>query len=313
MALSFFHGGQLEKGAEAGEQEGATFMSRTTSDDGLRNTLRLRPQAVRKLHSENTLNAARDKEKADEISLSRPTSQPFIARVKDVASPRSGTKQSRPVTGQSSFTDVSVAPETSKAKPLRILGMKKPSFLNLKSTPKRTGLPALPRPRSSGGEPKSWKAKAALRREQATAKGQADAPSRPKTANQTESPRKGARFLGFDQEHEPHHRQPTTGPQKQLPPRLFVPPKDTLNPSQFLAECLAHVIVGEWLYKDPNKPGILPQANILQRHAGPPPRGATGVPQRRWFRIDPYERQLTWSSKWDSAASAQHKMSRKGT
>ncbi|ETN41259.1 uncharacterized protein HMPREF1541_03194 [Cyphellophora europaea CBS 101466] len=83
------------------------------------------------------------------------------------------------------------------------------------------------------------------------------------------------------------------------------------NPALFLAESLAHVIVGEWLFKDPHKPGLFPQSNILQRHIGPPPRGATGVPQRRWFRIDPYERLLSWSSKWDTVETAQHKMSRK--
>lgn len=85
-----------------------------------------------------------------------------------------------------------------------------------------------------------------------------------------------------------------------------------VNPGMFLAESLAHVIVGEWLYKDPHKPGLFPKSNILQRNPGPPPRGATGIPQKRWFRIDPYERQLTWSSKWDTMETNQHKMSRQG-
>ena len=308
MALSFFHGGQLMRGAEAGEQEKPAVSSRIQYDEDKNNNLRLRPQAVRRLHSETAL---REQAKADEgAQKSRPE------KGKDAFRPISGlSRTSRPVTSHSYQTEVSSIyqpAETAKARSLRILGMKRPSFLSIGS-PSTEKIPELPRPKSSGGaEKKSWKEKEALRRQQEALREESSLPQRSKTAIQDQPMQRGTfqRISNAAARRKAGPEQPKTT--KQIPPRLFVPPKDTLDPAQFLTESLAHVIVGEWLYKDPHKPGLMPQANILQRHVGPPPRGSTGVPQRRWFRIDPYERQLTWTSKWDKAASAQHKMSRTG-
>ncbi|RMZ84075.1 hypothetical protein DV737_g1295, partial [Chaetothyriales sp. CBS 132003] len=289
MALSFFHGDQLVRGAAAAEIEQPELLSRTLSDERGKGQ-RLQPHTIRKLHSETALGA---QARADEASLRRHS----LSREDKGKEAVRSVSRGRPVTSYSYHSDSSesLPVEVSRGRPMAILGVRKPSFLNVRSNSAKAAAVEAERPRSSGNQRLPWKKKEAVKPRlheefsiEQRVSIQADTPAR-------ERP-------------DPSKR---THSVKQNPPRLFVPPKDTIRPAQFLAESLAHVIVGEWLYKDPHKPGLMPQANILQRHLGPPPRGSTGLPQKRWFRIDPYERLLTWSSKWDSTASAQHKARRR--
>lgn len=292
--MSFFHGGQLAKGVQAYESEGEGSHA----------------QSLRRLYSETALRERYLDNAGSHPSLaaSRPrtSSGPAPGAMRATSRPRS----SRPDTARTRFQDVlptrtedSTAPRPktgdSKAeatKPRSFWGISKPNFLSLRS-PQGTV-----RPKLSG--PRSWKQKEAARKEASRSR-DSTAPAVQPPAVVVERPRTAT-------------PQP---PVRDAPSRLRdsrrvetpVAAHSAASPSLFLAESLAHVIVGEWLYKDPHKPSLLPQSNILQRHVGPPPRGATGVPQRRWFRIDPYERLLSWSSKWDTVETAQHKMSRKGT
>lgn len=287
MALSFFHGGQLAKGVQAYEEEG----------DGSH------AQSLRRLYSETALRERYlDNGSRPSLVASRPRTASGHGGLRATSRPRSG----RPETSRARFQDVltvtnedsqstGTRPITSesKAEPTKsksFWGITKPNFLASAIKPKISG-------------PKSWKQKQAARSEASRSR-DGTVPAVQTPAVRTERPRTAT-------PQEP----PRDAPSRLRESRRVDTPvaaQSAANPSLFLAESLAHVIVGEWLYKDPHKPGILPQSNILLRHVGPPPRGATGVPQRRWFRIDPYERMLSWSSKWDTVETAEHKMSRKG-
>ncbi|RMZ90839.1 hypothetical protein DV736_g1928, partial [Chaetothyriales sp. CBS 134916] len=311
MALSFFHGDQLVRGAAAAEIEQPALPSRTLSDEGGKGQRPL-PHTIRKLHSETALGA---QARAEETSLRRHS----FAREDKGKEPLRPESRGRPVTLYSYHSDSSesLPVEVSRGRPMAILSVRKPSFLNVRSNSTKVSTVEPERPKSSGNQRMSWKKKEPFKprlheefsiEQRVSIQAETPARERPDPSKRTSASRgnttvreSGGGVGGARSSHSV----------KQNPPRLFVPPKDTIRPAQFLAESLAHVIVGEWLYKDPHKPGLMPQANILQRHLGPPPRGSTGLPQKRWFRIDPYERLLTWSSKWDSTASARHKARRR--
>ncbi|RMD43292.1 hypothetical protein DV735_g1831, partial [Chaetothyriales sp. CBS 134920] len=319
MALSFFHTDQLVRGAAAAEIEQPGLTSRALSDEGgydqLANGQRLPPHSIRKLHSETALRA---RARADDSSPSRYSfvrdSKTSFSREDKGKEPVRPVSTGRPVTSYSYHSDSSdsLPIEVSRGRPMAILGVRKPSFLNVGSNSTKAATPEPERPKSSSTQRMSWRKKAPAKarlHEEFSIQGEATAGERPDRSKRTSASRANTTVRDSGGGVSAGIR--TSQSVRQNPPRLFVPPKDSIDPAQFLAESLAHVIVGEWLYKDPNKPGLMPQANILQRHLGPPPRGSTGLPQKRWFRIDPYERLLTWSSKWDSAASAQHKARRR--
>ncbi|RMZ79660.1 hypothetical protein DV738_g3157, partial [Chaetothyriales sp. CBS 135597] len=319
MALSFFHSDQLVRGAAAAEIEQPGRLSRALSDEGgddeVANGQPLLPHSLRKLHSETALGARARADGASprRYSFAREDKAGFSRddKGKEPVRPVSG---GRAVTSYSYHSDSSdsLPIEVSRGRPMAILGVRKPSFLNVGSNSAKAATPEPERPKSSSTQRMSWRKKTPVRprlHEEFSYQGEPPTGERTDRSKRTSASRANTTVRNSGGGVSAGIR--TSQSVRQNPPRLFVPPKDSIDPAQFLAESLAHVIVGEWLYKDPNKPGLMPQANILQRHLGPPPRGSTGLPQKRWFRIDPYERLLTWSSKWDSAASAQHKARRR--
>ena len=301
MALSFFHVDQLVRGSEAGQQEQVSpGPSRTLSDKDKKGTKsRLDPFTVRKLHSETAL---RDQARAEETSLkSRPPSRPYTStdKGKEVQRPILTPRTSRPVTSHSYLTETSSIAnvESSKARSLRILGSKRPSIFSL-------GRSQDVRPKLADADKPQDKREANKQKEEAAA--DISEPVKiPITAQSTQRRNPLHRTASNAQ----HQRE---GAPERVPRVTVVSPIPSFDPAQFLAESLAHVIVGEWLYKDPHKPSLRPQSNVFQRQVGPPPRGSVGVPRKRWFTVDPYQRLLSWSSKWDSTASSRHKQSRKG-
>jgi hypothetical protein len=299
MALAFFHGGQLAKGMQIYEEEGEGEGSQ-------------RVQSLRRLYSETAL---RERTRSENGShTSRAPSRPRTSHRTDAARARFTDNIATPGDGRPSTArhpQTSGSPEppvpTSKSTSKTFLGIPKPNFLSLS----RPGPPkevVVPTTIPSATDKRSWKQKQAARKD-------VQAPS---IREAPPSPRRGmfsrASKTSPSQQDQQHSTEPPPARVKPVQVRVDTPvaAQSAENPAQFLAESLAHVIVGEWMFKDPHKPGILPQSNILQRHTGPPPRGATGVPQRRWFRIDPYERLLTWTSKWDTVDTVQHKTSRRG-
>jgi hypothetical protein len=338
MALSFFHGGQLARGVQAQEGESSTHaqsLRRLYSETALQEQLRSDAGSLRSgAHSR-----PRTSQRGDYKST-RLNEQPSVSTIRPstgyqnrhglslhpLNDSRPRTADPHPATNptiQHGLHETTITSEAPPAAPNRwanilknnplkgsalmtnpLKNVKKPSFTILRREPPTTD----EKPRTpKSPDKRSWKAKEAERRR----------------ARLVEEALGSERNEEVEQEQEPPDRMAsrrTVRTQASAAAISFAAPRvDTPaaaqaapDPSQFLAESLAHVIVGEWLYKDPHKPGLFPQTNILQRQNGPRPRGATGVPQRRWFRIDPYERHLLWSSKWDTMETSQHKQNRKG-
>lgn len=316
MALAFFDGSQLARGVAEPEGSRTGSLRRLYSETALQarlETSSLRSPSRPRTSHRDSYRGSRLAAERPATSSGHPASQPTrqtaitpAERPRTAVSTPAEPKTYRAQVTASGGTD----PPTSKWNKM-LQNVKKPSFVSLKRENQA----------ASGSEPKkspewrSWKRKEKERRSEEKDK------SRPQTAQQTVLPRSettsqpppppSQSAIQAQPVQSPAY-QPVQPPQPQ--PRTDTPAtaRSATTPSMFLAEALAHVIVGEWLYKDPNRPGIFPQKTMLRRRDGPPPRGATGVPQRRWFRIDPYERLLVWSSKWDTVEPAQHKMNRKG-
>ena len=344
MALSFFHGGQLARGVQAQEGEGSSqvrSLRRLYSETALQEQHRSEIGSQRSFTPSRPLTSQRGDYKSTRIgeeasgwssrpatsyqnrhglSLHPPDGRPGTAGgtpAKDPTNPfRSQTTITAhpPLEGSSRWDNL-------KASVLK--NVKKPSFISLRREPAQQS----ERPKTPKSPVKqSWKKKQAEKRKRLAdqawgpeeEEGHRQPPQRTISRQSVRAeeearqpPQRTASKRSLRSEHSIGG--PVTAPPP-LPGRVDTPAaaQAAPNPGCFLAESLAHVIVGEWLYKDPHKPGLFPQSNILQRHLGPPPRGATGVPQRRWFSIDPYQRLLTWSSKWDGVETSQHKQSRKG-
>jgi hypothetical protein len=338
MALSFFHGGQLARGVQAQEGESSTHaqsLRRLYSETALQEQLKSDAGSLRSgAHSR-----PRTSQRGDYKST-RLNEQPSVSTIRpstgyqnrhglslhppDASRPR--TADPHPATdptvqhGSHQTTVTSDAPPAAPSRWVNILknnplkgsalmtnplkNVKKPSFTILRREPPTTD----EKPRTpKSPDKRSWKAKEAERRRARLVEEALGSERNEEVEQEQERPDRMASRRTV-------RTQASAAAISFATPRVDTPvaAQAAPNPSQFLAESLAHVIVGEWLYKDPHKPGLFPQSNILQRQNGPRPRGATGVPQRRWFRIDPYERQLLWSSKWDSMETSQHKQNRKG-
>lgn len=313
MALNFFDTKQLSRGALEVEQQDKRVQS---SHDGKKgSSLGVEAPGLRRLHSDNSLRAQpkalnspstpRSPQKASAIA-SRPTTSGTPQREQ-----RSGLQpyfpypdESRPDTAQSGRTDRSR--KSLKERALQKIRLVQSSKRDPNQDEGNSFMYARPK---SGGQAagkdvrkhtrrKSWKEK--QKEEGKTAE------PRPQRSRANTMRDKASNILqqltSLTASQAPALPQPNRA--------SVVKPELNVRQAQFLAESLAHVTVGEWLFKDHNRPSLIPRNNPFRRQMGPPPRGSTGLPQRRWFRISPYDRRVMWSSRWDASSLDQLKTNR---
>jgi Meiotic cell cortex C-terminal pleckstrin homology len=322
MALNFFDYEQLTKGAVEGErEERLTRSSRHTpkpsNEEGTRRKPRTPVPELRRLHSETALRA--HAKGLNEPLSPRSPPGPLSPQQSRPATSRTGYQEQRPRTAAGpapqkekradaspSHGEELSSETTSRPKSLRRRSMQ--SLRRLRATSKsreREGQDHAPHqglPESSGhGAGSGSRTKSG--KEKATS---AEPPTTRSRANTMRN--KAANIL------QQLTALATSKPEQpsQPPPVPVASAPLTTGQARFLAESLAHVTVGEWLFKDHNRPSLIPRANPFRRQIGPPPRGSTGLPQKRWFRISPYDRKVMWSSKWDASSLDQLKTSRQG-
>ena len=319
MALNFFDYDQLTRGTYEGEQQ--EKQTQSTLDPrrpaSKQSSLRVNVPELRRLQSANTL-------RQQERGLNSPSSPSgtFPTTIRPVTAgntkreqreQRTGglsshpPKDDRPLSSQSRRTDVSrkslAARSLHKIRLVRVGGSKKAG-----------------RPKSSGQESikeqkrqrrKSWKEKQKDQQKEPEKEQQKTMEPAPAPATQrsrANTMRDKASTILQQLTNLAASRAPPLP--HMMNPAPLVKPDLNKRQVQFLSEALAHVTVGEWLFKDHNRPSMIPRNNPFRRQTGPPARGSTGLPQRRWFRISPYDRKVMWSSKWDASSLDQLKSNR---
>ena len=320
MALNFFDHGQLARGTYEGEQQEKRVQSshdtRSRPDSKQGSNLRIHVPGLRRLHSENTLHA-QAKGPTSPLSPRSPqgastTSRPATSentRREQKRAPLSSNptqREQRPDTAQSRRTDVSRKSLAARSlHRIRLVGSKSRSRDGQKADSDNPFM--LGPPKSSGqGDEKYVKKHSRQRSWKDKQKEQKSTEAAPQRSRANTMRDKASNIL--QQITNLAASRPPPLPQQQ--PAPLVKPNLTNRQVHFLAESLAHVTVGEWLYKDHNRPSLIPRNNPFRRQLGPPARGSTGLPQRRWFRISPYDRKVMWSSKWDASSLDQLKTNR---
>ena len=319
MALSFFDTRQLSRGALEGEEQEKRVhsshdaQSRPESKKG--SNLRSDAPDLRRLHSDNSWEARSKGLNSPSTPRSPQKPSALASRPATSGTPRREHRtglqasfpyrdETRPETAQSSRTDRSR--KSFKDRALQKIRLVQSSRNGPKDDSGKPFISAQATSRSQGEgkdvkkhtRRRSWKEK--LKEEGITTE------TRPQRSRANTTRDKASNIL----------QQLTNLAASKAPPLPRPNPVSIVKPelngrqAQFLAESLAHVTVGEWLFKDHNRPSLIPRNNPFRRQMGPPPRGSTGLPQRRWFRISPYDRKVMWSSRWDASSLDQLKTNR---
>ena len=286
MALSFFDYNQLAQGTKAGEEDGQLTSTNRNSkrlNDKSRN-LRINVPELKKLRSETALRAHAKGLNSPLSPRTSPGQRPTTSRTADLSSEPSHAAERVPLTSAAEQSNISTdAPE--HAHHSRSSSRDKRRDDDAEETVTRD-VEQTTRPSTEGEGKRHGRAR-----------------SRAKSLKS-----KSSQILrSFTSRNEDPPPLPTQAPP--VPPLM---PALNERQAQYLAGALAHATVGEWLYKDPSRPRLVPMTNYFRRQTGPPSRGSTGLPQRRWFRISPYDRKVMWSSKWDATSAAQYKTYRQG-
>ena len=282
MALSFFDYSQLAQGTKAGEEADEATISGGDSrrSNGKSKNLRINVPELKKLRSETALRAHAKGLNSPLSPRTSPGQHPATSRTADLSSEPSHAAEREPLTSAAQQSDISTeTPE--HAQPLRSNPLEDDPEEPVTRDVELTGRPSAEGERKKHGRTRS----------------------RAKSLKN-----KSSQILrSFTSRTEEPPPLPTHAPP--VPPLM---PALNDRQAQYLAEALAHATVGEWLYKDPSRPRLVPMQNYFRRQTGPPSRGSTGLPQKRWFRISPYDRKVMWSSKWDATSAAQYKTYRQG-
>ena len=319
MALNFFDSKQLTRGALEGEQQERQLQSshdvqsRPGSKKG--SNLRVEGPELRRFHSNNSLQT-RSKDLHNPLTPRSPQKpSAFAGSLAASGSPRRDQRtglqahlppkfETRPDTAQSGWTDRSHKSLKEMAlQKIRLVQSSRNGPKDDRENPIVYARPTLGRQEEERNAKKHARRKSSKETQKLE---ETAAEPRPQRSRANTMRDKASDIL-----------QQLTSLSRSKPAPLPEPnPASMLRPelsgrqAQFLAESLAHVTVGEWLFKDHNRPSLIPRNNPFRRKMGPPPRGSTGLPQRRWFRISPYDRKVVWSSRWDASSLDQLKSNR---